>query len=46
VALSATLTNIREIRIQIQTKTERGAGAGTPGDQHAIVESRVRFRNI
>ena len=46
VALSATLANIREIRIQIQTKTERGAGAGTAGDQHAIVESRVRFRNI
>jgi len=46
VALNATLANIREIRIQIKTKTERGAGAGTPGDQHAIVESRVRFRNI
>jgi len=46
VILNATLANIREIRIQIKTKTERGAGAGTPGDQHAIVESRVRFRNI
>ncbi len=46
VALNAALANIREIRIQIKTKTERGAGAGTPGDQHAILESRVRFRNI
>jgi prepilin-type N-terminal cleavage/methylation domain-containing protein len=43
---AAPLANIREIRIQISTKTERGAGAGSPGDQHAIVESRVRFRNI
>lgn len=45
-ALNATLANIREVRIQISTKTERGAGAGSAGDQHAIVESRVRFRNI
>src|SRR5262249_39450397 len=44
--LSATMANIREIRIQIPTKTERGAGTGTAGDQHAVVESRVRFRNI
>jgi prepilin-type N-terminal cleavage/methylation domain-containing protein len=44
--LNATLANIREIRIQISTKTERGARAGSPGDQHAIVESRVRLRNI
>lgn len=45
-ALNATLVNIREVRIQISTKTERGAVAGSAGDQHAIVESRVRFRNI
>lgn len=45
-ALSFTLANIREIRIQISTKTERGARAGSPGDQHAKVESRVRLRNI
>jgi prepilin-type N-terminal cleavage/methylation domain-containing protein len=45
-ALNATLANIREIRVQITTKTERGAAAGSPGDQHAIVESRVRFRNV
>jgi len=45
-ALNATLANIREVRIQISTKTERGARAGSAGDQHAIVESRVRFRNI
>ena len=45
-ALNSTLANIREIRVQITTKTERGAAAGSPGDQHAIVESRVRFRNV
>jgi prepilin-type N-terminal cleavage/methylation domain-containing protein len=45
-ALSATLANIREIRIQITTKTERSAQSGSAGDQHAVVESRVRFRNI
>jgi prepilin-type N-terminal cleavage/methylation domain-containing protein len=44
--LNNTLANIREIRIQIRTKTERGAGTGTAGDQHAVAESRVRFRNI
>jgi prepilin-type N-terminal cleavage/methylation domain-containing protein len=40
------LDNIREIRVQIRTQTERGARSGTPGDQHAIVEGRVRFRNV
>ena len=44
--LNFTLASIREIRIQIRTKTERGAGTGTAGDQHAVAESRVRFRNI
>ena len=44
--LNAALANIREVRIQIQTKTERGAQTGSAGDQHAVVESRVRFRNI
>ena len=45
-ALNAALTGITEIRVQIATQTERGATAGSPGDQHAVVESRVRFRNI
>ena len=44
--LSATVANIREIRIHIRTQTERGAQAGSAGDQHATVEARVRFRNI
>ena len=45
-ALNATVGNIREILIQIKTKTERGAQTGSAGDQHAVVEGRVRFRNI
>jgi prepilin-type N-terminal cleavage/methylation domain-containing protein len=46
-ALSAApLDNIREIRIQIRTKTERTAQAGSAGDQHARIEGRVRLRNI
>jgi prepilin-type N-terminal cleavage/methylation domain-containing protein len=45
-ALDSNLDNIREVLIQIQTKTERTAQAGSPGDQHAVVEGRVRFRNI
>ncbi|HTO10516.1 MAG TPA: prepilin-type N-terminal cleavage/methylation domain-containing protein [Candidatus Binatia bacterium] len=46
VALDATLEKIRELRIQISTKTERGAQTGSAGDQHAKVEGRVRLRNI
>lgn len=45
-ALNNTLANIREIRIQIRTKTERTAQSGSAGDQHASVEGRVRLRNV
>ena len=45
-ALDSTLGNIREVRIHIRTRTERGAQTGSAGDQHATVEGRVRFRNI
>jgi len=44
--LNNALSGIREVRIQIRTKTERPAAAGSPGDQHAVAEGRVRFRNI
>ena len=44
--LTATLADIRTIRVQITTRTERGAGANSPGDQRAISEGRVRLRNI
>ena len=45
-ALTATLADIRTIRVQITTRTERGAAANSPGDQRAISEGRVRLRNI
>jgi prepilin-type N-terminal cleavage/methylation domain-containing protein len=45
-ALDNNMNNIRELLIQIRTKTERGAQANSAGDQHAVVEGRVRFRNI
>lgn len=44
--LTAALTDIRTIRVQVTTRTERGAAANSPGDQHAISEGRVRLRNI
>lgn len=44
--LSNTLADIRELRIQIRTRSERSAQPGSPGDQHAVVEGRVRFRNL
>jgi prepilin-type N-terminal cleavage/methylation domain-containing protein len=45
-ALNNALVDIREVRIQIRTRSERSAQAGTAGDQHAVVEGRVRFRNV
>jgi prepilin-type N-terminal cleavage/methylation domain-containing protein len=45
-ALNNTLADIRELRIQIRTRSERSAQAGSAGDQHAVVEARVRFRNV
>ena len=45
-ALGNTLADIRELRIQIRTRSERSAQAGSAGDQHAVVEGRVRFRNV
>jgi prepilin-type N-terminal cleavage/methylation domain-containing protein len=44
--LTATLADIRTIRVQVTTRTERGAAANSPGDQRAIAEGRVRLRNI
>ncbi len=44
--LTANLADIRTIRVQITTRTERGAVANSPGDQRAIAEGRVRLRNI
>jgi prepilin-type N-terminal cleavage/methylation domain-containing protein len=37
--------NVKAVRIQITTRPERPAGAGSPGDQRATVESTVMLRN-
>ena len=37
--------DVRAIRIQLTTRPERPAGAGSPGDQRATVESTVMLRN-
>ena len=37
--------SVRVIRIAIITGSERGASPGSPGDQHATVESTVKLRN-
>lgn len=37
--------NLKAVRIQLTTRPERPAGAGTPGDQRATVESTVMLRN-
>jgi prepilin-type N-terminal cleavage/methylation domain-containing protein len=44
--LTAVLSDIRTIRVQVTTRTERGAAANSPGDQRAVSEGRVRLRNI
>ena len=44
--LNSVPAQIREVRIQIRTQTERPAAPGSPGDQHSVVEGRVRFRNL
>ena len=37
--------NLKAVRIQITTRSERPAGPGTPGDQQSTVESTVMLRN-
>lgn len=39
-------TSVRLIRLQLVTGTEDQVGAGSPGNQHATMESLVRLRNI
>ena len=43
---TTTVGDIRSIRVQIGTRTEANPAAGQAGAQHAIVESRVKLRNL
>jgi prepilin-type N-terminal cleavage/methylation domain-containing protein len=45
-AAAPALPAIRTITVSVTTQTERAAAANSPGNQHAIVEGRVRLRNI
>lgn len=44
--LTETPADVRSIRINIATQTEKPAGVGSPSDQHAALEARVRLRNL
>ncbi len=39
-------TSVKLVRLQLVTGTEDYAGAGSPANQHATMESLVRLRNI
>jgi len=44
--LTATATNVRTVHVQITTRTESGALATDGRNQHAVMETRVRLRNL
>ena len=44
--LTATATNVRTVHVQITTRTESGAIATDGRNQHAVMETRVRLRNL
>lgn len=43
---TTTPASVRLVRLQLVTGTEDYAGAGSPANQHATMESLVRLRNI
>jgi hypothetical protein len=43
---TATPVSVRLVRLQLVTGTEDFAGAGSPANQYATMESLVRLRNI
>jgi prepilin-type N-terminal cleavage/methylation domain-containing protein len=45
-ALTATASLVRAVHVQIGTQTESTIGAGSGRNQHAIMETRVRLRNL
>lgn len=45
-ALVAVAASVRSVRIRIATQTERGVAANNPANQHALVDTRVRLRNV
>jgi prepilin-type N-terminal cleavage/methylation domain-containing protein len=45
-ALTATAANVRAVHVQVTTRTESGAAANSDRNQHAVMEARVRLRNL
>jgi hypothetical protein len=43
---TTTPASVKLVRLQLVTGTEDYAGAGSPANQHATMESLVRLRNI
>lgn len=44
---TTTAANVRAVLFQIQTRVSNtGVGSGAAGNQHAVVESRVKLRNL
>ena len=44
--MTTTPASVKLVRLQLVTGTEDYAGAGSPANQHATMESLVRLRNI
>jgi prepilin-type N-terminal cleavage/methylation domain-containing protein len=45
-ALTATPLLVRSVHVRITTQTESTAGVGSNRNQHAVMETRVRLRNL
>jgi prepilin-type N-terminal cleavage/methylation domain-containing protein len=45
-ALTATSALVRSVHVQILTQTEATVAATSPRNQHAVMEARVRLRNL
>lgn len=45
-ALTATAANVRSVHVQIRTQTESTVAAYSDRNQHALMEARVRLRNL
>ncbi len=43
---TATASLVRSVHVQIRTQTESAVAAGSDRNQHAVMETRVRLRNL
>lgn len=45
-ALTATAANVRSVHVQVSTRSESAVTATSDRNQHALMETRVRLRNL